>query len=448
MQYTTEITNAANDPAGLEAHYRQALKNNQGQAFAQAMFACRETDPNNLLFTAWYHRLHEPEKTGRVINWGLAAILAILNGLLFGLLVWDGKSPEFVNQMPFLFLTAGPSTSLAIIAYLYFTQKERKNSTMLLILGGVMAAALLYVNLIVPNMKPIWGEQASGQMVLHFILFAWCAIGLFMVGFRRSQDGQADQGQQRFAFLVKSLEVFTVSGLALIAGGIFFAVSLGLFSTLNITIPDQLARFFAIGGIGIIPVLAVAWIYDPNLSPAEQDFQQGVSRILATLARILVIPTLLVGVAYVVLIPFNFMAPFENRDVLIAYNAMLFAVLGLLLGATPIRLNELSERTQKLLRSGIMTIAGLAVIVSVYALAAILYRTALNGLTINRLVVIGWNLINTYILGLLIVLQIRNRKDAGSWVDHVKQTFGIASACYVVWTGVVIVVVPLIFFFF
>ncbi len=318
---------------------------------------------------------HEPEKSGRVINWGLAVILAVLNGILFGLLVWNDKGPELVNQMPFLFLTAGPSTSLAIITYLYFTQKDPAKARLLLILGGVMAAALLYVNLIVPNMKPIWGEQASGQMVLHFILFAWCAIGLFMVGFRRSQDGQADQGQQRFAFLVKSLEVFTVSGLALIAGGIFFAVSLGLFSTLNVTIPDQLARFFAIGGIGIIPVLAAAWVYDPMLSPAQQDFQQGISRILATLARILVVPTLLVGLAYVVLIPFNFMAPFENRDVLIAYNAMLFAVLGLLLGATPIRLNELSERTQKLLRSGIMTIAGLAVIVSVYALAAILYRT-------------------------------------------------------------------------
>ena len=447
MQYQSEILNAANDPAELEGLYRQAVKTNHGHEFALAMFTCQLNQPDNLLLMAWYHRLYEPAKTSRAINWTLAVVLALFNGLLFGLLVGSDQSPQFVKGFPFLFLTAGPSTSLAIIAYLYFTQREQKNSLRLLILGGLFAAALIYVNVVVPNMKLLWREQATGQMLLHFLLFAWCSIGLFLLGLRSTAAGQEASSQGRFAFLIKSLEIFTVSGLALIAGGIFFAVSIGLFSTLNVTIPDSLARFVAAGGVGMIPVLAVAWIYDPNLSPAEQDFQQGISRILATLTRILVVPTLLVGVAYVVLIPFNFMAPFEYRDVLIAYNAMLFAVLGLLLAATPIRMEELSEKTQKLLRIGIMVIAGLAVIVSVYALAAILYRTFVNGLTVNRLVVIGWNLINTFILSLLIFLQTRNLKDRRTWVDALKKTYGIAATCYVIWTGVVIVVVPLLFFF-
>lgn len=41
-------------------------------------------------------------------------------------------------------------------------------------------------------------------------------------------------------------------------------------------------------------------------------------------------------VVYLGFIPFRFWEPFQNRDVLIIYNAMLFAVIALLVGVTPI----------------------------------------------------------------------------------------------------------------
>ena len=45
--------------------------------------------------------------------------------------------------------------------------------------------------------------------------------------------------------------------------------------------------------------------------------------------------------------------------------------------------------------------AALALVVSLYALAAIVYRTAMDRLTPNRLAFIGWNVIN---IGLLILI--------------------------------------------
>ena len=70
---------------------------------------------------------------------------------------------------------------------------------------------------------------------------------------------------------------------------------------------------------------------------------------------------------------------------LIIYNGMLFAVVALLLGATPVTLAETSPRVARWLRLAIIAIAALALLVSLYALAAIVYRTAMDRLTPNRL---------------------------------------------------------------
>src|SRR5439155_26115592 len=108
--------------------------------------------------------------------------------------------------------------------------------------------------------------------------------------------------------------------------------------------------------------------------------------------------TLAVLVVYIVFIPFNFMQPFYNREVLIAYNGMLFGVMALLVGATPVRDADVSPRLSLFLRRAMLAVAGLAALVSLYAMAAILYRTWQGGFTPNRVTVIGWNLVNIALL--------------------------------------------------
>jgi hypothetical protein len=137
------------------------------------------------------------------------------------------------------------------------------------------------------------------------------------------------------------------------------------------------------------------------------------------------------------------MQPFINRDVLIVYNAMLFGIMGLLVGATPIHAEELSERLQKALRWGILAVAVLAVLVSVYALAAIIYRTVGGGITMNRMVVLGWNTINIGLLIAIIVKQIR--KGGQAWDRRIKAVFSIGAFAYTLWAVFVILSVPIFF---
>ncbi len=122
----------------------------------------------------------------------------------------------------------------------------------------------------------------------------------------------------------------------------FGGITVGMFAALSINLNQVLIRLITAGGAGLIPVIAVATIYDPLAEPKDQDFNQGLSKFIGTMMRLLLPLTLVVLVVYIIVIPFNFLQPFENRDVLIIYNGMLFAIMGLLVGATPIDLEELS----------------------------------------------------------------------------------------------------------
>jgi hypothetical protein len=159
--------------------------------------------------------------------------------------------------------------------------------------------------------------------------------------------------------------------------------------------------------------------------------------------RLLLPLTLLVLVIYVFVIPFNFMAPFEDRDVLIVYNVMLFAILGLLLSATPLHASELSPRLQDLLRKGILAVAALAALVGLYALAAVVYRTVQGGLTINRTAIIGWNVVNISILGALIVTQLRG--GPLGWAERLQAIFSKAALAYILWALFVLIAIPILF---
>jgi hypothetical protein len=164
---------------------------------------------------------------------------------------------------------------------------------------------------------------------------------------------------------------------------------------------------------------------------------------IATMMRLLLPLTLGVLVIYVFVIPFNFLEPYQNRDVLIVYNLMLFAIMGLLLGATPMRSDDLSPQLQKWLRMGIIAVAILAEVVSLYALSATVYRTIDGGLTINRLTIIGWNVINISILLGLIYKQFKDGRE--QWITSLKSVFSLATNAYLVWVLFLVINIPLLF---
>ncbi len=447
MPYHATVLSLSDDPEELEKAYQAAVKAGEQNAFGKAIEEGYAAAPGNLLYAAWFHRLKQTaaQAKGFAVAWAWAIPLAVLTGLVFWWLsdysrftiVMQARTPGGTARelMPTLALLAAPIAALSVLCYLTIVGRTRWYLSVLA--GVVLLAAGAYVLVFYPRAgsRP-FQEQYLTLMMAHLPLLSWAAVGAILV------FGRGDPAN-RFAFLIKSLEVFILGGLFVIAGGLFTGITVGLFTALGVDFPPLVWRLFSAGGGGLIPVMAVATAYNPRVAPSEQEFSEGLSRTIAVLMRILLPLTLLVLVVYLAFIPFSFRAPFENRDVLIIYNGMLFAVVALLAGATPVTEAGASAQLGRWLRRGIVAVAALALLVSLYALSAIVYRTMLDRITPNRLAMVGWNVINIGLLLALLWSQLR--ADSERWVAGVYKAYSFGTVTYVAWTLAMIIVLPWLF---
>jgi hypothetical protein len=438
MDLIAEVRDASSDPQKLEHLYQEAQQKGDLGDFQAALLACYDEAPDNLLYAAWFYRMKQsaqtPEKPRRAINWALAIPLSILTGLIFWVLS-DFEYFVFWDDFPYLGLLWSPIAAMSALVFMAVTARKKQMQSAALGIG--LLATATYAMLFGPSMDESWKiNQYLGLAAIHIPLLCWIALGISVLGVKSST---AD----RFAFLIKSIEVIITAGLYLIAGMVFGGITIGMFEALSISLPDLWLRLIAAGGFGLLPVLAVASVYDPSVSPQEQDFEQGLSKFIATMMRLLLPLTLGVLVIYIFVIPFNFWEPFESRDVLIVYNLMLFAIMGLLLGATPFHGDDLSPKLQRWLRLGILAVAILATLVSIYALSATAYRTFEGGITMNRLTILGWNSINITILIGLIYKQWKDGRDR--WIPALQTIFSLGTNAYVLWTAFLLLAIPWLF---
>lgn len=429
MKYLSDLAAGQHNPKQLEDAYQAAQRANQEAEFLADLEVCYQASPDNVLYAAWHYRLQAAPKEARAVNWKLAIPLAIVTGLIYGVLALVNVYGS--NQMPFLFVPWSLIGACCVIAFLTITANSPWKQAWPAILGLIVAG--VYVTLLTTLAEHMLYRTL---MVLHLPLLAWAATGVSILGWK-------SDAPNRFAFLSKSVEVFVTGGVFVIVGGIFAAITFGLFQALGINLPAKLQQFLVAGGGGLITVLAVATVYDPRVSPIAQKVEQGLGRLIPTMMRMLLVLTLLVLIVYLVVIPFNFMQPFNNRDILIVYNIMLFAVMGLLLGVTPMRSEDLPERFHSALRTGILVVAVLTIVVSLYAMSATVYRTVIGGLTVNRLTVIGWNTINTALLIGLVYTQFKN--GAAAWIRSLQSVFSASAVAYTVWSLFLVVAIPWLF---
>lgn len=434
MKYSADIQSALNDPRKLEELFQFSKQASEEAEFRLDLQSEYEKTPENILLSAWQARFeHLPlAKYRRVINWGLAVVLGVITGLI----LWAISDPQlkFINEVPYFLLLWSPIATIPTLIFLSVVSK--KNYLYTILISIVLIIASVYIILIAPGMAKFPRNDYLILMMIQLPLVCWIGIGITTLKFFSTPD-------DRFAFLIKSIEVMITAGVYLIFGMIFGGITLGMFSALNITPPDLVIRLAVAAGFGMIPILAVATMYDPHYSPKAQDFSLGLSKFVFTIVRLLLPLTLLVLVIYIFVIPFNFMAPFQNRNLLIIYNVMQFAILGLLIGATPLKLDELSQKLQTWLRRGILAVAILALLISLYALSAVVYRTVLDILTLNRITIIGWNVINIVILVALVVSQLR--KGGLGWHERLQNIFSKATTAYLVWSILLILVLPWLF---
>jgi hypothetical protein len=368
--------------------------------------------------------------------WPLAIMLSIALGVVFRLTAWHSLGVTFLPGYAW-----GPAAGVAILLYLWLARGRLRTTGMRD--GGTASPApaqVAWAGLVIAGFVTnalTFAPERLGSLALlsaiHLPALTWLVMGVAVLG-------RMDDPLERFAAAVKSIEVLVTGAIYAGVVAIFSGVTVGLLTALQVTIPPPVIQATFAFLLGLVPVLAVASVYDPGLQPSAQRFGTGVTRVFFIVARLFLPLTLLVLLLVAVILPMRFGVLSENRSTLLIFNAMLFAVMLLIVGATPLRAEDLGPRAGAWLRRGIAALAFAAAVIGAYALAAVLSRTAHGGLTPNRLTVMGWNVVNIVTLLLLLLRPLRAGREG--WVRALHGAFGQGLALYALWSAFVLVALP------
>jgi hypothetical protein len=442
------VQQAKGSPRALEDLFRSAVRDDGGSAFSAAIAHCAGEDPQDVLLAAWVCRLEtdaadsaagniatesEPGPAGKRQHWMAAVGTSLACGTLFAL-VAAGEVPVPIPGVatPLFWIGWGPLAAVAILSFLAMrASHEDRASTYFPAMAGAVLVGL-------GGVAAGWGrlDDAAYLMALHLPFVAWAVIG-GTVASRRAQPAQ-----QLYAFTVRSMETLVVAGIFLGAGGLFGGLTLGIFEVFGITIPEALLRIALAFGIGVIPVLAVASVYDPGRPPLMQR-ATGLARILRIMSWLALPAALAVMAVYVFwFIPSFFWRAFGDREILIIYNATIMAILALLTAAVSPAGQGSARAYGRWLRAAVLSLGGLTFLLNAYALAAIASRTFELGLTPNRHAVLGWNLVTLGMLALVLAPQ--RRATSVTWRVTFQTSMARALVVAVAWATWVAWGLPLV----
>ncbi len=433
------IIETRGDAAGMEQLYRRARDKGEEPIFKDAIAQCAAECGDDILLSAWVHRLNlktgsDQEQTlassRRIRHWKTAVGVSVVLGVAFALLAGDRPPAPIPGESSSQFWIGwAPLTALFILGFLAAVSREAEPCRRY----GRPGALILILAVLVAMAGWERVDNVAGLLAVHLPVAVWATLGAGVA------LGRSDATNQQYAYLVKSVEAVLTAGIYFAAGGIFLALTFGIFSVLGIELPEEEMLHVAAWGIGAVPVLALASVYDPTVPPVLQDWSTGLSRILQLLTRIFLPLALGVLLVYVLwFIPSNFWHPFREREALIVYNATILGVLMLLSIAVSGPAPE-----GNVLRNALLALAVLTALLNAYALAANLTRIFELGLTPNRYAVAGWNVVTMLMLSTVIFRLWSGGPE--QWVPSLRRGIALASVLAAVWSAWVVVGLPLSF---
>lgn len=350
----------------------------------------------------------------------LAVILVIC--LVAGALV---LIPKFAGFDPFANLyyakNAGMIAFAALIAY-NLTLREKTDKRWLLGLTGIFVISAVFINLLPSDSK----NQAVVLACIHLPLMLWCFYGIVYTGvdFR--------DNSKRVSFIRHNGDMAILGALILLSGMLLAGLSIGLFSSIEISIEKFVTEYIAICGVVAAPAITEFILHHyPRLT-------EKIAPILATIFTPLVLITLVI---YLVAVIFSGKDPYTDRDFLILFNLMLLVVMALIVFS----LSETSAgRRRKVSEVVLLALSIVTLVVDIVALSAIFYRLSEYGITPNRVAVLGSNLL---ILGnlILITIDLFRVTFRNASLERVNLTTAKYLPVYMAWTIVVVFGFPLIF---
>jgi len=403
------ILESLDDPKALEALYRQDRASFR-DSFPEAARTARDSDT----LRVWEARL-EYRKPLAAERRGLWFTIAI--GLCVGVLlripaVWLGEDWYYPRL--------GPSLVLLALA-VYFWDKNRDR--------GKLISGLVLAGIVVAWAATLPGYTDSVVMaLLHLPILIWAFLGwVFMGASWRDADS-------RMRYVRYNGELLILASLVGLGGIVFSGITVALFDLVSEDFAEWYFPNVGVTGAAAVPV-AGTYLYDVVF-----ERRTGIASVLA---RVFAPLFLVMSATYLVVAFLGGQNPFVDRSFLITCNGLLLVVLGM----TVLSIAERGEETDV----GWVDYVNVALLVvtlliDLIALTAILFRLTSYGLTPNRVVVLGANLVVMTHLAWACRAYVGLLRGKGG-TGGVRRAVAGYLPVYAGWAALVSFVLPLVFRF-
>ncbi len=410
-----EILQNIDNPAVLESLYRE-----NKSAFKQEFNLLYPEISDNAIAGFWHERLNYEsleQKTGTKNELVFIIIASLIAGII-------AKLPYFFNISDDFFYPRNLSFIVFPLLTAYFVWKNKLQLKQIIFLAAAFLISLVFINLLPDNME-------SNTLILsciHLAFFLWTIMGFAFTGHHYGVHSR------RINFLQYNADFLIMSGLILIGGAVLTGITIGLFSLIGYDISKFYTEWIVVMGLAAVPIFAT------YLTQTNPQLVNKVAPIIAKIFSPLVLITL---VAYLGAMLNSGRDPYNDREFLITFNALLIGVMAIILFSVA----ETSMKDGGSFNS--IVLLGLSVttiIVNSIAVSAILFRISEWGITPNRLAVLGSNLLILTNLIFISYHLFRSIIRKGS-ISKVESSISIFLPVYSLWTIIVTFIFPLIFNF-
>ena len=409
------IIDALADPNQLEKLYEQDSK-----SFQSNLIEALDSRPEVPLLKFWKTRLeYRATKESRV------SVKELSNVLLICLVAFLAVRIPVLMSVEAQWYYPRFAPIILFTGLIFYILKKNSLSKKV---GISLAAGILIVVLPMMMLPNTYESSSIVMAIIHMPLVMWVLLGLAFTGdYWKSSNA-------RLNFIRANGEVFIYSTLILLGGIVLTGLTLGLFQLINVEIGQWYLNNVVIAGVISAPILA-AYVY--------VDFMKSNSRIAVTISNIFAPLFLVTTVAYLIVMVIQQISPFTNREFLILFNGLLVIVLGMTIYSICGRKHDNPSHLMDAINVSLICVT---LIINVIALAAILYRFSEWGMSPNRVVVLGANLLIFGHLGKLLSAywQVYNKRTLA---DTLKIAVTGYFPIYGAWALFVVVVLPLVFSF-
>lgn len=409
-----QILTHLNDPRHLEKMYRT-----NKVLFKREFNSVYPEVAGNTVADFWNERLNYESDE---INWGTGKelVFVIIASLLAGVIA---KLPALfgINEEFFYPRNIGFIIFPAVSAY--FAWKNKLSTGIIVLITAATLLGLFFINFL-PDVKK------SDTLILsciHLVLFLWCVLGFAFVSEKQNDD------EKRLGYLKYNGDVVVMTTLIVIAGGIMTGITINLFSLIGFNIEKFYFENVVVFGLPAAPILGT---YLTQTNP------QLVGKVSPVIAKIFSPLVLVMLVIYLVAIVYSGKDPYNDREFLLIFNALLIGVMAIIFFSVA-ETSRTKSRAEVLI---LFLLSSVTIIVNGIAVSAILFRLSEFGFTPNRVAVLGADIL--ILINLLLVttklFKALSRKDD---ITGVGKAIAFFLPVYFVWTIIVTFLFPFLFGF-